>query len=148
MKQTKSLFVRLHIWVAPRPPFGYSETNAEKIKESMLQLNQMTAFLIRINPESGRRGAEKDWALNAYCEIEAQRNYSINNLREDLLTLLEEMAYKKGVYTLGGDMDTDENWLDSSKNLLLIFNSELKQKLKRYFFILRGDVRDEISNPI
>lgn len=86
--------VPLHIWVAPRPPFGYQETSAEKIKESMLQLNQMTAFLIRINPESGQRGAEKDWALNAYCEIEAQRNYSINNLREDLLTLLEEMAYK------------------------------------------------------
>ncbi len=86
--------VPLHIWVAPRPPFGYLETNAKKIKESMLQLNQMTAFLIRINPENGQRGAEKDWALNAYCEIEANRNYSINNLREDLLTLLEEMAYK------------------------------------------------------
>ena len=86
--------VPLHIWVAPRPPFGYKETSAQKIKESMLQLNQMTAFLIRINPQSGTRGAEKDWALNAYCEIEANRNYSINNLREDLLTLLEEMAYK------------------------------------------------------
>ncbi len=86
--------VPLHIWVATRPPFGYQETNAEKIQKSMLELNSMTAFLIRINKESGQRGAEKDWALNAYCEIEASRNYSINNLREDLLTLLEEMAYK------------------------------------------------------
>ncbi|MHC5861026.1 hypothetical protein [Nostoc sp.] len=34
--------------------------------------------------ETGRRGAEKDWALNASCQIEAQRNWSINNLRADL----------------------------------------------------------------
>ncbi len=47
------LQVPLHIWVAPRPPFGYKETNAAKIKERMLELNQMTAFLIRIDPETG-----------------------------------------------------------------------------------------------
>ena len=85
--------VPLHIWVAPRPPFGYKETNAAKIKERMLELNQMTAFLIRIDPETGRRGAEKDWALAAYCEIEANRNRSINNLRDDLHSLLGEMGY-------------------------------------------------------
>ena len=85
--------VPLHIWVAPRPPFGYKETNAAKIKERMLELNQMTAFLIRIDPITGRRGAEKDWALNAYCEIEANRNRSINNLRDDLHSLLGEMGY-------------------------------------------------------
>ena len=85
--------VPLHIWVAPRPPFGYKETNASKIKQRMLELNQMTAFLIRIDPETGRRGAEKDWALNAYCEIEANRNRSINNLRDDLYSLLNEMEY-------------------------------------------------------
>ena len=66
--------VPLHIWVAPRPPFGYKETNAAKIKERMLQLNEMTAFLIRIDKETGKRGAEKDWALDAYCQIEANRN--------------------------------------------------------------------------
>ena len=59
----------------------------------MLELNEMTAFLIRIDRENGKRGAEKDWALDAYCEIEAERNDSINNLRDDLKTLLEEMAY-------------------------------------------------------
>ncbi len=85
--------VPLHIWVAPRPPFGYFETNAAKIKERMLELNEMTAFLIRIDPETGRRGAEKDWALDAYCEIEANRNRSINNLRDDLHSLLGEMGY-------------------------------------------------------
>lgn len=85
--------VPLHIWVAPRPPFGYKETFPWKIKERILELNQMTAFLIRIDPETGQRGAEKDWALDAYCQIEATRNESINNLRDDLKTLLEDMAY-------------------------------------------------------
>ncbi len=85
--------VPLHIWVAPRPPFGYQETNAEKIKERMLQLNETTAFLIRLDRETGKRGAERDYALDAYCEIEANRNRSINNLRADLRSLLSEMAY-------------------------------------------------------
>ena len=85
--------VPLHIWVAPCPPFGYKETNSAKIKERMLELNEMTAFLIRIDPETGIRGAEKDWALDAYCEIEANRNRSINNLRDDLHSLLGEMGY-------------------------------------------------------
>ncbi len=85
--------VPLHIWVAPRPPFGYKETNAAKIKQRMLELNEMTAFLIRIDRETGKRGAEKDWALDAYCEIEANRNRSINNLRDDLYALLRDMGY-------------------------------------------------------
>ncbi|QLE39964.1 hypothetical protein FD723_05470 [Nostoc sp. C052] len=58
--------------------------NARRIKEKILQKNEMTAFLIRIDRETGRRGAEKDWALDASCQIEAQRNWSINNLRSDL----------------------------------------------------------------
>ncbi|MBE9104858.1 hypothetical protein IQ229_07860 [Nostoc cf. edaphicum LEGE 07299] len=82
----------MYVWVAPRPPFGYAETNARRIKEKILQTNEMTAFLIRINRETGKRGAEKDWALDASCQIEGQRNWSINNLRADLRSLLEEMG--------------------------------------------------------
>ena len=70
----------------------------------MLELNEMTAFLIRIDRETGRRGAEKDWALNAYCEIEAQRNRSINNLRDDLHSLLGEMGYN--LVTAESEADT------------------------------------------
>ncbi|MGF1938805.1 MAG: plasmid replication protein, CyRepA1 family [Nostoc sp. ChiQUE02] len=84
--------VPMYVWVAPHPPFGYAETNARRIKEKILQKNEMTAFLIRINRETGKRGAEKDWALDASCQIEAQRNWSINNLRADLRSLLEEMG--------------------------------------------------------
>lgn len=84
--------VPLHVWVAPRPPRGYFDCNAAKIKERLLQTNEITAFLIRIDRETGRRGAEKDWALDAYCNIQSARNQSINNLRADLRSLLEEMG--------------------------------------------------------
>ena len=126
--------VPLHIWVATRPPFGYQETNAEKIKKSMLQLNSMTAFLIRVDKENGQRGAEKDWALNAYCEIEATRNYSINNLRDDLMTLLEEMAYK--ITTVESDSDVmvkDKmieagRYLDTTHQLAVVNASDISQQ--------------------
>ncbi|QLE46066.1 DUF3854 domain-containing protein (plasmid) [Nostoc sp. C052] len=84
--------VPFHIWVAPRPPFGYKDTNATKIKERLLQTNEMTAFLLRIDRQTGKRGAEKDWALEAYCQIMANRHYSLNNLRDDLRSLLTEMG--------------------------------------------------------
>ena len=38
----------------------------------------MLKFLIRINRETGKRGAQKDWTLDASCQIEAQRNWSID----------------------------------------------------------------------
>ncbi|MBD2683059.1 MULTISPECIES: plasmid replication protein, CyRepA1 family [Nostoc] len=84
--------VPFHIWVAPRPPFGYKDTNANKIKERLLQTNEMTAFLLRIDRQTGKRGAEKDWALEAYCQILGNRHYSLNNLRDDLRSLLTEMG--------------------------------------------------------
>lgn len=84
--------VPIDVWVAPRPPFGYKDTNATKIKERLLQTNEMTAFLLKIDRETGKRGAEKDWALDAYCQIQAKRHQSINNLRADLRNLLTEMG--------------------------------------------------------
>lgn len=96
--------VPIHVWVAPRPPFGYQETNAQKIKARILQTNEVTAFLIRIDRETGRRGVEKDWALDTYCQILAARNRSINNLRTDLHDLLTEMGNK--IISMGGDEDT------------------------------------------
>ncbi len=100
----------MYVWVAPRPPFGYAETNAHRIKEKILQKNEMTAFLIRIDRETGRRGAEKDWALDASCQIEAQRNWSINNLRADLRSLLEEMGNTIIPLGDGGDEATSR-WM-------------------------------------
>jgi hypothetical protein len=99
--------VPFHVWVAPRPPFGYKDTNATKIKERLLQSNEMTAFLIRIDRDSGKRGAEKDWALEAYCQILANRNYSLNNLRDDLRSLLTEMG--NTIVPVGSDDDNESS---------------------------------------
>ncbi|MFN6568189.1 plasmid replication protein, CyRepA1 family [Dendronalium sp. ChiSLP03b] len=84
--------VPIHVWVAPKPPFGYLNTNPTKIKERLLQTNEITAFLLRIDRETGKRGAEKDWALDAYCQIQANRHQSIKNLRADLRDLLTQMG--------------------------------------------------------
>ncbi|MDJ0901614.1 MAG: DUF3854 domain-containing protein [Xenococcus sp. MO_188.B8] len=122
--------VPLHIWVAPRPPFGYQETLPWKIKERILELNQMNAFLIRIDPETGKRGAEKDWALDAYCQIEADRNESINNLRDDLKTLLEDMAYNITTIEVESDAVVKTMLSDAGKYLdathrLAVANADL-----------------------
>jgi hypothetical protein len=95
--------VPIHVWVAQRPPFGYKDTNATKIKERLLQTNEMTAFLLRIDRDSGSRGAEKDWALDAYCQIMASRHQSINNLRADLRGLLTEMGNQ--IIPMGAEED-------------------------------------------
>ncbi len=84
--------VPIHVWVAPRPPFGYKETNATKIKKRLLETNEINAFLIKIDRETGKRGVEKDWALDAYCQLLACRHQSINNLRADLQDLLVNMG--------------------------------------------------------
>ncbi|BCL40159.1 hypothetical protein NSMS1_66060 (plasmid) [Nostoc sp. MS1] len=95
--------VPLHVWVAPKPPFGYLDTNPTKIKERLLQTNEITAFLLRIDRETGKRGAEKDWALEAYCKIKSARHQSINNLRSDLRELLKQMGNQ--IVPVGDELD-------------------------------------------
>ena len=119
--------VPLHIWVAPRPPFGYKETNAAKIKERMLQLNEMTAFLIRIDKETGKKGAEKDWALDAYCQIEANRNRSINNLRDDMRSLLTEMEYNIISVEAESDPDIKNQLREAGRTLDTAYNTAVAQ---------------------
>ena len=83
--------VPMHIWVSPYPPFGYRPVNPTKIKEQILSTNRMTAHLIRIDKKTGERGAENEWSFEAHCQLQAQRNFSLNNLRADVLSLLQEM---------------------------------------------------------
>jgi hypothetical protein len=52
---------------------------------------------------------EKDWALDASCQIEAQHNWSINNLRADLRSLLEEMGNTIIPLGDGGDESTSRS---------------------------------------
>lgn len=56
---------------------------------------------------------EKDWALDASCQIEAQRNWSINNLRADLRSLLQEMGNKIVPVGDGGDEGTSR-WMKAA----------------------------------
>ena len=111
--------VPIHLWVAPKPPFGYQETDPQKIKEKMLASNKMTAFLIRLDKETYTRGAEKDWALDAYCQIEANRNRSINNLREDLQDLLTEMGYNLSVVSSETAKSAKELFKEAGQRLTL-----------------------------
>ncbi|WP_242044961.1 plasmid replication protein, CyRepA1 family [Anabaena azotica] len=99
--------VPIHVWVAPKPPYGYLDTNPTKIKEQLLQTNEVTAFLLRIDRETGKRGAEKDWALDAYCKIKSARHQSINNLRTDLRELLKQMGNE--IVRVGDENDA-ETW--------------------------------------
>ncbi|MBE9212629.1 bifunctional DNA primase/helicase, partial [Plectonema cf. radiosum LEGE 06105] len=115
--------VPFHVWVAPRPPFGYKDTNANKIKERLLQTNELTAFLIRIDRETGKRGAEKDWALDAYCQIEAKRNQSMNNLRTDLRELLTEMGNQIIPMGAEDDKETAERLKDAAAALNVAYNT-------------------------
>ncbi|TVQ44264.1 MAG: DUF3854 domain-containing protein [Gloeocapsa sp. DLM2.Bin57] len=109
--------IPMHIWVAPRPLNGYQETNPKKIKQSILDSNQMTAFLIRLDKETGIRGAEKDWALEAYCRQLAQRNQSLNNLRFDLKYLLLEMGHTIDMVIEDNSPDNQQRMKEAAKRL-------------------------------
>ncbi|MBW4595476.1 MAG: DUF3854 domain-containing protein [Brasilonema angustatum HA4187-MV1] len=109
--------VPMHAWVRPRPSFGYKEINVRRIKESILQKNEMAAFLIRIDPKTGRRGVEDEWMLDAYCQMQSEHNFSVNNLRTDLRLLLEEM----GNTIIPVREDKDENtsrWMKNARNAI------------------------------
>ena len=97
--------VPLHIWVAPRPCFGYQNTNPHVIKQEMLRLNEFNGFLMGIDPETGAKSPVNAWAFDAYCEATAKKNRSLNNLRDHLHRLLARMGYN--VMLLDGDTDDD-----------------------------------------
>ena len=128
--------VPIHLWISPYPPYGYQETDAEKIKSKMLNSNEMTAFLTRINIDkaTGIRGAEKDWVLDAYCQIEAKRRRSINNLREDLQDLLTEMDYNLSVVSTETDsvaktiFKEASQKLDTTRTLTIINAQDISEK--------------------
>jgi hypothetical protein len=109
--------VDMHIWVNKHPLFGYKPINPAKIKQQILDSNRMTAFLIRRDKKTGERGAEKDWALEAYCQIIAQKNFSINNLRWDLKSLLEEMGNQMIVVDSQQDKTTAKIFKDIGQEL-------------------------------
>ncbi|MBD2472606.1 plasmid replication protein, CyRepA1 family [Nostoc sp. FACHB-145] len=129
--------VPIHVWVAPKPPFGYKETNPTKIKERLLQTNEITAFLIKIDRETGKRGVEKDWALDAYCQIQASRHQSINNLRADLRSLLSDMG--NTIVPTGDHLDV-EAW-ESLKYAADALDADHHQSVAKANTISRSEYR-------
>ena len=97
--------VPLHIWVAPRPSFGYQNTNASVIKQEMLQLEEFNGFLMGIDLETGEKTPVNGWAFDAYCQVKAKRNRSLNNLRDHLHRLLARMGYN--IIAVEEDIDDD-----------------------------------------
>ena len=97
--------VPLHIWVAPRPSFGYQNTNPSVIKREMLQLEEFNGFLMGIDLETGEKTPVNGWAFDAYCQVKAKHNRSLNNLRDYLHRLLARMGYK--VIPVEADRDDD-----------------------------------------
>ena len=102
--------VPLHIWVAPHPSFGYQNTNPHVIKKEILQLEQFNGYLMGIDFETGEKSPINGWAMDAYCQASAQRNRSLNNLRDHLHRLLARMGYN----VISVDSETDD---DASSDL-------------------------------
>ncbi|MDJ0568054.1 MAG: DUF3854 domain-containing protein [Pleurocapsa sp. MO_192.B19] len=97
--------VPLHIWVAPRPSFGYQNSNPDVIKKEMLQLEEFNGFLMGIDLETGEKSPINGWAFDAYCQIKAKHNRSLNNLRDHLHRLLARMGYNIIPIEAKGDDD-------------------------------------------
>nr|WP_306296912.1 plasmid replication protein, CyRepA1 family [Nostoc sp. TCL26-01] len=133
--------VPLHVWVASKPPFGYLDTNPTKIKEQLLQTNEMTAFLLRIDRETGKRGAEKDWALDAYCQIKAARHQSLNNLRADLRDLLTQMG--NTIMSVGDENDA-QAW-EYLKNAAVALDTAHNHAVSRANNISKSEYRSRQS---
>ncbi len=97
--------VPLHIWVAPHPAFGYQDTNPTVIKNKMLEIAEFNGFLMGIDLETGEKSPVHGWAFDAYCQVEAKRNRSLNNLRDHLHRLLARMGYN--ITTIESETDDD-----------------------------------------
>ena len=98
--------VPLHVWVAPRPSFGYQDTNAQVIRDKKYQIADFNNFVLNIDPDTGREIPILNWAFELYCQIEAQSNRSLNNLRDHLHRLLARMGYEITVLATDTDQET------------------------------------------
>ena len=109
--------VPLHIWVAPRPSFGYQNTNPNVIKQEMLTLNEFNGFLMGIDLETGEKTPVNGWAFDAYCQVKAKHNRSLNNLRDHLHRLLARMGYKVILVETQGDDDAKSDLIEAKKQI-------------------------------
>ena len=116
--------VPLHIWVAPRPSFGYQNTNPDVIKQEMLTLEEFNGFLMGIDLETGEKSPINGWAFDAYCQVKAKHNRSLNNLRDHLHRLLARMGYNIIAFE---DVTDDEAKSDLSEAAKLVDAHHIQQ---------------------
>ena len=109
--------VPLHIWVAPRPSFGYQNTNPNVIKQEMLTLNEFNGFLMGIDMETGEKTPVNGSCFDAYCQVKAKHNRSLNNLRDHLHRLLARMGYKVIPVGTEGDDDAKSDLIEAKKQI-------------------------------
>ncbi|MBE9044529.1 DUF3854 domain-containing protein [Pleurocapsales cyanobacterium LEGE 10410] len=109
--------VPLHIWVAPRPSFGYQNTNPNVIKQEMLTLDEFNGFLMGIDMETGEKTPVNGWAFDAFCQVKAKHNRSLNNLRDHLHRLLARMGYKVILVETQGDDGAKSDLIEAKKQI-------------------------------
>ncbi|MGL4884348.1 MAG: bifunctional DNA primase/helicase, partial [Waterburya sp.] len=109
--------VPLHIWVAPYPAFGYQNTNPHVIKQQMLEVAEFNGFLMDIDLETGEKTPTNGWAMDAYCQVTAKRNRSLNNLRDHLHRLLARMGYNVMTIDANTDDDAKQELLEAKKKV-------------------------------
>ena len=109
--------VPLHIWVAPRPSFGYQNSNSNVIKQEMLTLSEFNGFLMGIDLETGEKTPVNGWAFDAYCQVKAKHNRSLNNLRDHLHRLLARMGYNIIAIEEDTDDDAKSDLKDAAKKV-------------------------------
>ncbi|NET58981.1 MAG: DUF3854 domain-containing protein [Symploca sp. SIO2E6] len=136
--------IPMHVWVASHPSFGYRETNHRKIREDILSNNRNNSIILKIDPNTGEKGAEKEWQLDIYCRLKAKRNRSINNLRQDLKLLLQSMGNEiipmgssedKGIYKrlkIARDEIDEAHYLQVSNSADISFSVYLNRKNQDY----------------
>ena len=110
-------YVPLHIWVAPRPSFGYKDTNAKVIRDKKWQISDFNNLSLGIDPDTGKRIPILNWAFELYCQVEAQCNRSINNLRDHLHRLLARMGYEITVIKTDTNDDAKEQIKEAKKKV-------------------------------
>lgn len=109
--------VPLHVWVAPRPSFGYQDTNANLIRNKKKQLSDFNNLALDIDPETGKQTPLLYWAFELYCQVEAECNRSLNNLRDHLHRLLARMGYEITVIDTPSDAEAKEQIKEATKKV-------------------------------
>ena len=90
----------------------------------MLTLEEFNGFLMGIDLETGEKTPVNGWAFDAYCQIKAKHNRSLNNLRDHLHRLLARMGYN--IIAVEDDTD-DEAKSDLSDAAKLVDAHHIKQ---------------------